>query len=86
MNAQCEEEILKARECLREVLKAEASREAKRSQCLETNILCVSTGTKNEEGHSANIFIEDEGRGQNLSSFLEEDETTESHANTLIER
>ena len=48
MNAQCEEEILKARECLREVLKAKASREAKRSQCLETNILCVSTGINTE--------------------------------------
>ena len=57
MNAQCEEEILKVRECLREVLKAEASREAKRYQCFETNILCVSTGTKNEEGQSANIVI-----------------------------
>ena len=57
MNSQCEEEILKERECLREVLKVEASREAKRSQCLETNILCVSTGTKNE-GQSANIVIE----------------------------
>ena len=52
MNAQCEEGILKARECLKKFLKTEASREAKRSQCLETNILCVSTGTKNEEGQS----------------------------------
>ena len=41
MNAQCEEEMPKARECLREILKAEASREAKRFQCFETNILCV---------------------------------------------
>ena len=79
MNAQCEEEILKARECLREVLKTEASREAKRSQCFETNILCVSTSTKNEEGKSANIFIEDEGSGQTLNSIVGEDETVESH-------
>ena len=63
MNAQCEEEILKARECPREVLKDEASRVAKRYQCLETNILCVSTSAKNEEEQSANIVIEDEGRG-----------------------
>ena len=78
VNAWCEEEILKARECLREVLKDEASREAKRSQCFQTNILCVSTGTKNE-GQSANIVIEDEGRIQTLNSVLGEDETVESH-------
>ena len=79
MSAHCEEEILKERESLREVLKVEASGEAKRSHCFETNILCVSTGTKNEEGKYSNIFIEDEGRGQNLNSVLGEDETIESH-------
>ena len=40
MNGQYEEEVLKARECLREVLKTEASSETKRSQCFETDI-CV---------------------------------------------
>ena len=79
MNAQCEEEILNMREYLREILKTEASREANRSQCFENNILCVSTGTKNEEGQSTNIVIEDEGRGQTLHFILGEDETTESH-------
>ena len=79
MNVQCEKEILKERECLREVLKAESSREAKRYQCLETNILCVSTCTKNDEGKYANIAIEDKGRGQTLNSVMGEDETTESH-------
>ena len=64
---------------MREVLKAEASREAKRSQCLETNILCVSIGTNNEEGQFSNVVIKDEGRGQDLNSVLGEDETTESH-------
>jgi len=49
VNAQCEEEILKARECVREVLEIEASSETKRSQCFETDILCVLAGTKNEE-------------------------------------
>ena len=49
MNAQYEEEILKARECLSEVLNTEASSETKRSQCFETDIFCISTGTKNEE-------------------------------------
>ena len=79
MNAQYEEDIFKERERLNEVLKIEASREAKRSQCLETNILCVSIGTNNEEGQYANIVIEDEGRGKTLNSILGEDETTESH-------
>ena len=60
------------RECLREVLKVEASREAKRSQCLETDILYVSTGTKNEEGKYPSIVIEDEGRVHTLNSFLGE--------------
>ena len=41
MNAQYEEELLKARECLREVLKTEVSSETKRSQCFETDILCM---------------------------------------------
>ena len=42
-------------------------------------IFCVSTGTKNEEGQSANIVIEDEGREQTLNSVLGEDEKIESH-------
>ena len=39
----------------------------------------MSTGTKNEERQFANIVIKDEGRGHNLNSFQEENETTESH-------
>ena len=39
----------------------------------------MSSGTKNEEGQSANIVIEDEGRLQTLKFVLREDETTESH-------
>ena len=39
----------------------------------------MSTGTKNEEGQSTNIVIEDEGRGQNLNSVLGKDETAKSH-------
>ena len=60
MNAQYEEEILKARECLREVLNTEASSETKRSQCFETDILCMSTGTMNEEGQFVDIIIQKE--------------------------
>ena len=54
---------------MREVLKTEASSETKRSQCFETDILCMSTSTKNDERQSVNIFIKDEGRGQNLNSI-----------------
>ena len=79
INAQCEEDVLKTSGRLGEVLKTEASRESKRSQCLETNILCVSIGTNNEEGQYANIVIEDEGRGKNLNSVMGEDEIVESH-------
>ena len=82
MNAQYEEEILKSRECMREVLKAKASSEIKRSQCFETDILCMSTGTMNEEGQFADIIIQKEEVKQNLNSVLEEDETVGSHANT----
>ena len=67
-------------------MKTEASREAKGSQCFESNMLCVFVGTKAEERQFANVVIKDEGRGQNLSSVLEEDETAESHANTLTQR
>ena len=67
MNDQYEEEILKAREYLREVLKIGASSETKRSQCFENDILCMSTGTKNEGKQISNIVIKDEGRGQNLN-------------------
>ena len=82
MNAQYEEEILKARECLREVLKTEVSSETKRSQCFETDILCMYTGKMNEEGQFADIIIQNEEVKHNLNSFLEEDETVGSHANT----
>ena len=78
MNAQWKEEIFKARECLREVLKTEASSETKRSQCFETDILCVLVGTKNEERQFANLVIKDEGRGQNLNYVQEENEIVES--------
>ena len=54
-------------ECLQEVLKTEASNETKRSQCFETDILCVLVGTKNEERQFANVVIKDEGTKQNLS-------------------
>ena len=67
INAHYEEDILKERECLREVLKIEDSSETKRSQCFETDILCMSIGTKNEERQFVNIVIKDEGRGQNLN-------------------
>ena len=46
INAQGEEEILKERECLREVLKTKASSETNRYQCFETDILCVLVGTR----------------------------------------
>ena len=49
-------------------------------------MLCVFAGTKTEERQFANVVIKDEGRGKNLSSILEEYETTESHANTLTRR
>ena len=49
------------RECLREVLKAEASREAKRSQCFKSDIPCVFAGTMNEERQCADVVIKDEG-------------------------
>ena len=78
--------ILKARECLREVLKTEASIEAKGSQFFEYDMLCVFVGTNIEEIQFDNVVIKDEGRGQNLSFVLEEDETVESHANTLTQR
>ena len=86
MNAQYEEEILKARECLREVLKTEASSETKRSQCFETDILCVFSGTMNEEKKFANVVIKNEGGGQNFNSVQRNDETIVSHANTLTQR
>ena len=79
MNAQYEEEILKERECLREVLKTESSSGTKRSQCFKSDILCVLAGKKNEERQFANVVIKEEGRGHNLNSVQEEDETTESH-------
>ena len=79
MNYQYEGEILKERECTREVLKNEASSETKRSQCFETDILCMPTGTMNEEGQFANIVIKDEGRGQNLNSIQEGNEIVGSH-------
>ena len=60
-------------------MKTEASSETKRSQCFETDILCMSIGTKIEERQFANIVIKDEGRGQNLNSFQEGNETVESH-------
>ena len=63
MNARYEEEILKARECLMEFLKTEASSETKRSQCFKYDILCVIIGIKNEERQFSNIVIKDEGRG-----------------------
>ena len=68
MNAQYEEEILKARECLREVLKTEASSETKRSQCFKSDILCVLVGTKNEERQFANVVLKNEGGGHNFNS------------------
>ena len=40
-----------------------ASSETKRSHCFETDILCMSIGTKNEERQFSNIVIKDEGRG-----------------------
>ena len=40
-------------------------------------------GTKNEERQFANVVIKDEGRGHNLNSVPKENETAESHANTL---
>ena len=60
-------------------MKTEASSETKRSQCFETDILCVLAGTKNEERQFATVVIKDEGRGQNLNSIQEENETIESH-------
>ena len=86
MNAQYEEEILKARECLKEVLKTEASREAKRSQCFETDILCVFAGTMNEKRKFANVVIKNEGGGQNFNYVKRNDETFVFHANTLTQR
>ena len=40
---------------------------------------CVLVGTKNEESQFADISIKVEGRGQNLNSVQEENETVESH-------
>ena len=82
MNDQYVEEILKAREYLREVLKIGASSETKRSQCFETDILCMSTMTMNEEGQFVDIIIPKEEVKQNLNYVLEEDEAVGSHANT----
>ena len=86
MNAQCEEGILKERECLREVLKTEASSETKRSQCFETVILYMSTGTMNKKMQFSNVVIKNEGGGQNFNFVQRNDETIVSHANTLTHR
>ena len=67
MNDQYDEEIVKVRECLRKVLKTEASSDTNRSQCFKSDILCLLARTKNEERQFANIVIKDEGRGQNLN-------------------
>ena len=69
MNAQYEEEILNARGCLGEVLNIESSREANRSQCFETDILCLFASINNEERKFSNIVIKDKGRGQNMNSI-----------------
>ena len=71
MNVQCEEEILKEKECLMEVLNTAATSETNRSQYLETNILCVLASTKNKEIQFSNVFMKDEGRGHNLNSVEE---------------
>ena len=62
-------------------MKNGGSREAKRSQCFETDILCVFVGTMNEKRQFVNIFIKDEGRGKILNSVREENEIVESHVN-----
>ena len=81
MNPQWEDEILKASGYKGEDLKIEASSEAKRSQCFETDILCMFAGTMNELRQSAKIVTKNEGKGKNLNSVQEDDGTTESHSN-----
>ena len=61
MNPQWEDEILKASGYQGEDLKIEASSEAKRSQCFETNILCMFAGTMNELRQSAKIVTKNKG-------------------------
>jgi len=79
VNSQCKEEILKTNECLGSDLKAEASSEAKRSQCFKSDILCMFAGIIKEEGQFADIVIQKGKDKHNLNSILEEDETARSH-------
>ena len=81
MNPQWEDEILKASGYQGEDLKFEASSEAKRSQCFETDILCMFAGTMNELRQFAKIVTNNEGKGKNLNSVQEDDGIAESHSN-----
>ena len=60
INAKWEVEIFKAKEYLRRNLKAETSSGTKRSQCFETNTLCVLTGTMYEEGQLIGVATKNE--------------------------
>jgi len=60
MNAQWEDEMLKAREYLEEDLKTGASRETKRSQCFLTDVVCMFAGEAGEERQFSNIVMKEE--------------------------
>ena len=62
-------------------MKIEASSEAKRSQCFETDIFCMFVGTMNELRQSAKIVTKNEGKGKNRNSILEDDGIAKSHSN-----
>lgn len=77
MNAQWEDEMLKTREYLKEDLKTGASREAKRSQCFLTDVVCMFAG---EERQFSNIVMKEEEDRQKLNSVLKKNGTAESRA------
>ena len=66
-------------------MKTEDSSETKRSQCFETDILCMSIRTTNEEGWFFDIIIQREEFKHNLNYVLEEDDIARSHVNTYEE-
>ena len=53
--------------------------EIQKSHIFKSDILCMVTGTMNEEGQFTDIVIKNEEVKQNLNSILEENGTAESH-------
>ena len=57
----------------------EGTDEIQKSHIFKSDILCMATGTMNEEGQFTDIVIQNEEVKQNLNSVLEENGTAESH-------